>query len=145
MSLIIPATSLWYFAHPVSDYGTAAETKILNGLVSLGLSIENPNQPHHQEGYARKSMDYYVEDVLPGCVGCVFLAFPGGMVGSGVAMEVEYFLERGYNAYEIFLDPGIGTVLFSCPMIPDSRILTREETRGATKVFRSLPNGGRSL
>lgn len=136
-------TSLWYFAHPVSDYGTQAERRILDALALNGIAVENPNQPHHQEGYAREGMDYFLERVLPACTGCVFLPFPGGLVGSGVAMEVEHFAERRCQVLEVGLDPGLGVYLLTCRGVPESRVLTREETRGATKLLRSLPNGGR--
>jgi hypothetical protein len=132
-----------YFAHPISDYGTAFESKIVETLELQGLLIENPNQPHHQEGYARGGMDYFMDQVLPLCGGCVFLPFPGGLIGSGVAMEIEHFMDRRQQVIEVGRDPGLGTFLLSCFVLDEARILSRDETRGVTKVMRSLPNGGR--
>ena len=133
----------YYFAHPVSDYGTAFEAKLMDALTGLGFSLENPNQPHHQAGYAKQGMDYFLSDVLFECTGCIFLPFPGGLVGSGVAMEVEHFLDRRLQVLEVGRDPGIGTYILTCDSLPDSRILTRDETKGVLRMLRSLPNGGR--
>jgi hypothetical protein len=133
----------YYFAHPISDYGTGFEEKLVEALQRFGLTIENPNQPHHQEGYAKDGMDYFLDRVLPACDGCVFLPFPGGLIGSGVAMEVEHFLLRGQRVLEVGRDPGFGTFLLSCTDLPESRILSRQETRGVTRMLRTLPNGGR--
>jgi hypothetical protein len=143
MDLITPPT-LWYFAHPVSDYGTGFEARVQRMLTNFGLSIENPNQPHHQDGYLAKRMDYFLDDVLPACVGCVFLPFKGGLIGSGVAMEIEHFLDRGQQVLEIAADHGGPLVLLSFRSLDESKVLNREETRGVTKVMRSLPNGGRA-
>lgn len=132
--------SRFYFAHPISDYGTVFEGQVIERLRRVWLTIENPNQPHHQQGYAKKSMAYFTEDVLPACDGCVFLAFPGGLVGAGVAMEVQHFLDRGQPVFEIAED---GMTLNKCHVLDPARLLTREETRGVSKVLRTLPNGGR--
>jgi hypothetical protein len=142
MSIITPP-SLWYFAHPVSDYGTGFETRVMRALTHFGLSIENPNQPHHQEGYLAQGMDYFLEYVMPACVGCVFVPFKGGLIGSGVAMEIEHFLERGKQVLELAADHGGPLALLSFRSLDETKILNREETRGVTKVMRSMPNGGR--
>jgi hypothetical protein len=142
VNIIIPPT-LWYFAHPVSDYGTGFETKVVRSLTNFGLTIENPNQPQHQLGYLERGMDYFLDDVLPACIGCVFLPFKGGLIGSGVAMEIEHFLDRGQQVLEIAADHGGPLALMSFRSIDETKILNREETRGVTRVMRSLPNGGR--
>lgn len=135
---------LYYFAHPVSDYGTGFEAKVIQALHSLGFDLVNPNEPHHQEGYAEEGMDYFHNHVLPHCTACIFAPFPGGLVGSGVAQEIEHFLDRHQQVLEVGRDPGIGTYLLNCVSLPESRILTRDETRGVLRMLRSLPNGGRS-
>jgi hypothetical protein len=132
-----------YFAHPVSDYGTEFEHTLLSAFARLSIPIENPNQPHHQNGYLFGGMDYFVEMVLPLCRGCIYAPFRGGMIGAGVATEVEHFLARNLQVLETGLDPNVGVYLMTSRFIPEIRILSREETRGAVKVFRTLPNGGR--
>lgn len=130
----------WYFAHPISDYDTCFEQIIVERL-DLHRIIENPNQPRHQEGYARWGMQHFLQNVLPSCCGCFFLAFPGGHIGAGVAQEVEYFLKQDLPVFEIV--SLTETLLVPVTHIQERRILTREETRGVSKVLKTLGNGGR--
>lgn len=140
-----------YFAHPISDYDTAFEREVEAWLSTLGCTIENPNQTHHQEGYARKGMAYFTEDVLPGCQLCFYLPFPGGWVGAGVAMEVEWFLACGATVWRVDYQQGTGGVdyfsLAPCVgMTPEGwraseTILSRDETRGASRVLKSIGGG----
>ena len=43
-----------YFAHPVTVFDTKLEKQMRNRILAsfLGAEIEDPNQPHHQQGYA---------------------------------------------------------------------------------------------
>lgn len=108
-----------YFAHPINIYSTPLEAAL---LVLLGhyfpeWEIENPNQPHHEEGYQRyaerqresetkhKGMGYFYENVLPSCAGCAAFPFLDGRIGLGVASEVEKgFLAQGKEAHLIDSD-----------------------------------------
>lgn len=100
-----------YFAHAVNSYGTdieqAAEVLAAHVLCGGDLSmLENPNQPRHQEGYERyaerkeqsgkdhKGMNYFYDEVLPECSGCVAMPFLDGMLGLGVAGEALWFLDH---------------------------------------------------
>ncbi len=89
-----------YFAHPVNLYGESLEEAFLRFIaycLTEGnlAAIENPNQPHHQEGYRNRGMDYFFDEVLPKCKGgCVALPFLDGRMGLGVAGEAKWFLER---------------------------------------------------
>lgn len=96
-----------YFAHPVNVYGTEIEKQGLELLevVFPGQEIENPNQPHHQKGYAEwskrqkekdthKGMNYFFEEVLPSCAGCAAMPFLDMRFGLGVVGEAKWFLER---------------------------------------------------
>lgn len=139
-----------YFAHPISDYGTWFEHDLEAWLADLGYVIENPNQAHHQEGYARKGMTYFIEDVLPACQLCFYLPFPGGWVGVGVAMEVEWFLARGRDVWRIdrFVanDHWMNSLVPCIGMTPEGwraseAVLTRDETRGASRVLKSIGGG----
>ena len=149
----------YYWAHAISDFNTKFEQEMQAWLEShlawIDIRLENPNQPHHQDGYNNSEMGYYLREVLPKCDGCIVTAFPGGKIGSGVAMEVAHFLTRGCPVAELvmltYLPPGppdrVEPALF--PVSEEQwnswhpRWLTREETRGASKVLKTLPNGGR--
>ena len=59
-----------YFVHPVNVYNEPIEAAF-EELIAYYLTnnfkdlIENPNQPHHQRGYAEKGgMKYFYNDVL---------------------------------------------------------------------------------
>lgn len=129
-----------YFAHPISDYGTSYERFCVTLLEAAGHTVENPNQPHHQDGYAEEGMDYFTKKVLPSCDGCAFLTFPGGLIGFGVFTEICHFLGAKQPVWE--MKPWGGVELID-PTEFEPTVLTREETRGASKVFLSLSTRGR--
>lgn len=120
-----------YFGHPVSVYDIPLERELVK-IIERELPIfqvENPNQPHHQEGYQRytkqgRGMDYFFQEVLPATAAGVFLAFEDGKFGAGVFGEAKFLHEQGKPIYEITLD-GVVTGL----ELDDSRALTVEETR----------------
>lgn len=109
-----------YFAHTVSLYDTALEDatvyfiadKVAGGRVE---GVENPNQPHHQEGYKKyaervkksqknhKGMNYFYDEVLPECGSCVAMPFLDGKVGLGVAGEVLWFIDRNLPVW--YMEP----------------------------------------
>jgi hypothetical protein len=105
-----------YFAHPTSAYDTPYESRSIERIVEvfLGFRVENPNQPHHQEGYrgyqvrtaknrdAHKGMNYFYEEVLPSCDGCIAMAYLDGRLGLGVAGEAKWFLERKLPVWGLF-------------------------------------------
>ncbi len=97
-----------YFAHPVNTYNTDCEVQMLS-LIQLYFPhyvIENPNQPHHQEGYkkwkkenenipGKSGMSYFFDIVLPACdAGTIALPFLDGKIGAGVAGEVIYAIKQ---------------------------------------------------
>ncbi len=102
-----------YFAHPVNVFDTPLETEMedLIHVAFPGSRIENPNQSHHQAGYARwkervsasghLGMGYYYEEVLPFCDGCVAMPFLDGKWGRGVAGEAQFFIQKGQPVYII--------------------------------------------
>src|SRR5437899_2122953 len=98
-----------YFAHPVNVYGRPLEDELIVAIETLlGCEVENPNQPHHAEGYQRAGMSYFYDEVLPDCDGCVVLPFSDGKLGRGVAGEAKWFLERGLPVHII------GSIPFIC-------------------------------
>ena len=97
-----------YFAHSVTDYGTERQTKALVGLnkhfaEDLGrpLAIENPDQPHHQVGYAVSGMEYF-KGVVEDCQALAFMRFPNGAIGAGAGREIGWALVDNLWLYEVF-------------------------------------------
>lgn len=126
-----------YFAHPITDYGTERQAQALAGLRAhfvddLGMrhfEIENPDQPHHDEGYKARGMDYF-RDVVDSCWSLAFMRFPDGSVGAGVGREIGWALRNGKTLYEVFDGRVYHTHYRPTP------ILTVEETRATITRYR---------
>lgn len=101
-----------YFGHLMNTYGTELEKRLLRHISEAfpDWAIENPNQKHHQEGYARwkkrtgNGMDYFTKRVLPNCHGGIFLPFRDGAWGAGVFREAKFYAERKYPIWTITFD-----------------------------------------
>ncbi|OGQ88838.1 MAG: hypothetical protein A2289_20815 [Deltaproteobacteria bacterium RIFOXYA12_FULL_58_15] len=82
-------------------YGTEAEQSIIDRFRTQfpEVSVENPNQQRHQEGY-RKTAEQtgngmkYFTDLAKKLDGCFLATFADGTVGAGAAKEVLTFLRR---------------------------------------------------
>lgn len=122
-----------YFAHPVNVYNTPLEQRLLRELSIIfpAWEVENPNQPHHQEGYKKWKKDkgngmlYYFEDVLPKMDGGIGLVFPDEKFGKGVAGELEFLIKAGKLCWEMNQYGAFLSIL----SIPQERILSVEETK----------------
>ncbi|MDP1689654.1 MAG: hypothetical protein Q8L52_00375 [bacterium] len=107
-----------YFAHPINLYNTQLE-RSLHLLIAHHFNlperaVENPNQPHHQEGYVQyarraslvimnhEGMGYFFDEVLPDCDGSVAIPFFDGCMGFGVAGEMNWFIKEGLPVFVIF-------------------------------------------
>lgn len=129
-----------YFGHPVCFYNTKKEQFLLSCIERAfpGFDVENPNQPHHQEGYQRwkqwtgKGMDYYFREVLPTMSAGIFLPFADGMLGLGVWGEAEAIYNAGKTIWEISLEGKIKELT-----LDKSRMLSHEQTKA--RVY--LPDG----
>jgi hypothetical protein len=101
-----------YYAHSLHLYDTPQEVRDVALLQSLGFEVNNPNQPFHQEGYSEKGMDYFIEDILPGCDVCAFRAYSDMSIGAGVMKEVQAFIDMAKPVFEIptFFDRKYHTV-----------------------------------
>ena len=107
-----------YFGHPMNTYGTPLEAKLLAKieLAFPWLSIENPNQEQHQEGCRRweaetgNPMEYFFEEVLPGCCAGIFLPFRDGKWGAGIFGEAIVLTEQGCPIWEISPDGVISLI-----------------------------------
>ena len=121
-------TKQFYFAHPVNIYGEPLEAAF-EELIAQALTggrhdvIENPNQPCHQIGYDRyarrkkesglnhKGMNYFYDEVLPNCLGCVAVPFLDFRIGRGVAGEMQWFIEKNKPVWIVFPVCGISNNL----------------------------------
>lgn len=121
-----------YFGQPINVYGTELQQRLLKAIAAAfpDWDIENPDQERHSAGYRRRvdeggrGMDYYFEEVLPGCLAGTFLPFRDGKFGTGVYAEAKCLHDHGCLIYEIDADCRITSLL------PDERrVLTVEETR----------------
>ncbi len=98
-----------YFGHPVNSYDTDLERWIIAEIERLipGSVVENPNQPHHQEGYKKyeramkDGMRYFLHVVLKKCHGGVVLPFGDGYLGAGIFRETTALLEAGKPVWAI--------------------------------------------
>lgn len=132
----------YYFAHPTSMYNTPVEKAIEERFRERfpDVEVENPNQPHHSEGYQREGMAYFV-DLCDRQDGVFFAPHSNGSLGAGVVKEVQSFLDREAPVYRF--NPVSGefeTVedlsTFSTLSVDDTRALLKEER--ATKPFESM-------
>ena len=120
-----------YFGHPINCYDVPLEIELIKIIEREfpTFQVENPNRPHHQEGYRRYSrqgrgMDYFFQEVLPGMAAGVFLPFEDGMFGAGVWGEAEFLHRQAKPIYEISVEGTIGNMVFDL-----ARKLPVEETR----------------
>ncbi|HTY46365.1 MAG TPA: hypothetical protein VMB46_01720 [Methanomassiliicoccales archaeon] len=102
-----------YFAHALNTYNTLYEQAALSLIAHTfpGVEIVNPNRPEHQAGYnawrertatsrdEHKGMDYFYDEVLPGCSGSVGMPFLDGRYGLGVAGELAKTAKSGKPVY----------------------------------------------
>lgn len=119
-----------YLAHPVTDYGTQRQANALADLrkfydeqwPQVKMEIENPDQPHHQEGYYKEGMDYF-KRIVESCDRLAFMRFPDGSIGAGVGREIRWALTSCFAVYELF-----NGWLYQAQNMP-TPILTVEQTR----------------
>lgn len=129
-----------YFAHPITDYGTERQATALAALrqelddIGQGhVMIENPDQPHHQAGYAAGGMDYF-KGVVDECWSLAFMRFPDGGIGAGVAREVRWAAVSGKALWEVFAGKVYRPVYW--PITP---VLSVEDTRSTIQRIRDTP------
>lgn len=132
-----------YFGHPINTYDTELEAKLLK-IIEKEFPhwiIENPNQPHHDEGYKRRAkntgngMDYFYKEVLPDCDTGIFLPFRDGRWGAGVYGEAKALIDRGCPIFLITFEGDITYLKHAefkkiKPLsIPETRARVRDENR----------------
>lgn len=104
-----------YHARSISIYGTPQDERDRALLGALGFDVVDPNQPSHQEGYAREGMNHFTRTVTE-CSALAFRAHPDGSIPAGVAKEIA--TAQDWNIPVIELPHGI-----------QRRALTVEQTR----------------
>lgn len=85
----------FYFAHPVTDYGTPWERQAVDAIKRVfgPCEVVNPNRPDWQDAYKRFGMQFFIER-CDECEHVVWAPFPDGSVGAGVWQEVQSFADR---------------------------------------------------
>jgi hypothetical protein len=127
-----------YFAHPITDYGTERQAvalralrKELDDICQPHTIIENPDQPHHQKGYAAHGMDYF-RGVVDECWSLAFMRFPDGSIGAGVAREIQWASADGKTIWEVF-----GGKVYRPVYWPITPVLSVEDTRAVIGSIRA--------
>lgn len=99
---------LAYYAHPITDYGTELEKRVLRHLEKCGFMVINPNNPitdleyklaKTTGGFDRAMAVFY--DLINRCDVVAFTPFHDGMISSGVKLELEYALNLGLPVLEV--------------------------------------------
>lgn len=110
-----------YFAHPISQYGTDTEARILRELSVDGVQVINPSSraiSQAFETYRAENPDNYMQffkDLCNRCNAVAFTTFEDNWaaesvpsvsrrVGAGVWLEVNTFFERGLDVFYVNLD-----------------------------------------
>ncbi len=107
-----------YFPHPINLYNTPLERSLVLLIAHYfnipERAVENPNQPHHEEGYQQyakrartadknhKGMNYFYDEVLPYCDGSVVMPFLDGRMAIGTAGETSWYIKAGLPVFTIF-------------------------------------------
>lgn len=133
-----------YFAHPINTYRGALERRCIGFLKAAfpGHTIVNPGSraiakrvdvikarfspEEYDTAGSRAVMQYFLDDLIPGCVALVGLPYPDGMYLAGVGKEMLHAHELGIPVWCL-------THVLAFERIPDPsreiRILSLDETR----------------
>lgn len=120
----------YYFAHPKDTYLPRLERFFIGTIQTcFRCQVENPNQPHHCEGYQQacsrcgNGMTYFF-DVLMECDGLVALPFQDGMFSAGVGWEMKVMFALRKPVYSISYKLNI----FRLGNYPENLVLSVDET-----------------
>lgn len=131
-----------YFAQPVSAFNSQTVERLLPVIEKHfpNWHIENPNQPHHQEGYkywkekTGNGMNYYFKEVLPKMSGGIILPFPDGSWSAGAFGEALRLEELGHPIWKITADGIIIKTNTNSMYLWDNGILSVNQTRKLNKI-----------
>jgi hypothetical protein len=132
-----------YFAHPISEYGSKNEARVVEALEKRGYDVINPNSAVHQakvkelqaqfnteanpKAAGEHVMKYFV-DVCDSCDAVAAMPFPNGMFGAGVVKEVNSFVKRTKDVFGISVQ-GENILIDKMRGVPESRRLNVDDTR----------------
>jgi hypothetical protein len=123
-----------YFAHPMSDYGSLLEARILIHLDkwTRGMGgVENPNKVKHALGFREQGMTYFDKVILPHIWGTVYMAFPCGWIGAGVGYEIRRCFDKGLPVFQVHRK----TLMVEPKKRMPRNVCTVEKTRELLKVY----------
>lgn len=97
-----------YYAHSVGSYDSVQETRDVALLESLGFEVINPNNPNTQiefndnkdKGY-EEAFDLVFGKMVRDCDLIAIRAQYDGLIGAGVAKEIEYAEAAGKPVIEL--------------------------------------------
>lgn len=143
-----------YFAHPISQYGTPLEARIIGELSVNGIEVVNPSSDEIKtdfEAYKAANPDNYMQFFKDLCNTCNAIAFTtfedswsaesvpsvGRRVGAGVWLEVNTFFERGLPVFYVNVNADGDFTLrqiddwdgFTCLTVDQTRALLRATGR----------------
>ncbi len=105
-----------FLAHPVATFDTRLEAALVALIgyhfrIEMGR-VENPNQPHHHEGFRvwevrveeagaapDPGMGYFPKEVFPYCDGVVALPLPDGRISFENADAMRWFIREGLPTF----------------------------------------------
>lgn len=116
-----------YYAHSVGSYDSVQEVRDVALLESLGFEVINPNNPNTQiefndnkdKGY-EEAFDLVFGQMVRDCDLIAIRAQYDGLIGAGVAKEIEYAEAAGKPVIEL-------------PTAIYKRVATPEQTRAYLK------------
>jgi hypothetical protein len=140
-----------YFAHPISQYKTPTEARILDLLLHLGIWTVNPGSDEIGNAFkdyrAQHPTDYmqFFYDLCAHCNVGVFTTFddalsaPGvpqvpNRVGAGVRGEIDTFFARNVPVFQVVLTSPDTLTLKRVTNWDDYTLLTVDQTRALQKA-----------
>lgn len=92
-----------YFAHHITDYGTAREHDAIRTLEQYNFEVINPNAAEHEAGYRQQGMPYFL-GLVATCDALAFQRFPTNQIGAGVGKEIAEAVHCALPTYEVIDD-----------------------------------------
>lgn len=143
--------SIAYFAHPISQYKTPTEARIVELLLDMGIWTVNPGSDEVGaafKDYRAKNPTSYMQFFYDLCANCglgVFTTFDDALsadgvpqvpnrVGAGVRGEVDTFFARKLPVFQVVLTSPDTLVLKRVTSWDGYTLLTVEQTRALLKV-----------
>ena len=98
-----------YYAHAMGYYGSPREAQVQALLHSLGCEVVCPNAPEHERGFQAFGMGYFDVEFLPRIDVIAYEPYDDGMIGAGVAYELQRCIDAGLTVWRIDRLPGVAS------------------------------------